>query len=93
VVVPLVRSSAVSKILNARFNPTLRVRNTAVVLHPLEIASVPNDRLREPVGSLAAEGDRIMAALDELFTRACGAEAPGFYRTDAVRAAPRRTRA
>ena len=42
----------------------------AVVLHPLEIVSVANDRLGIFVASLAAEGNRISDALDELLTRA-----------------------
>src|SRR5437773_2649181 len=65
VVVPLVRKSALGKITNGRFNPSFRVRNLTVVLHPLEIVSVPSERLGELVGSLAREGDRIMDALDE----------------------------
>ena len=36
------------------------------MLHPLEIVSVANENLAEPVGSLTAEGDAITAALDEL---------------------------
>lgn len=72
VVVPLVRKSTLGRISNARFNPTFRMRNTSVVLHPLEIVSVPNEKLGELVGTLAHEGDRIMDALDELLTRAWG---------------------
>jgi toxin CcdB len=37
----------------AAFNPTFRVGGIDVVLHPLEIVSVPLDRLGAPVGSLA----------------------------------------
>jgi toxin CcdB len=43
-----------------------------VVLHPLEIVSVANENLGEQVGSLAADGDAIIAALDELITRRFG---------------------
>jgi toxin CcdB len=70
VVVPLVRKSDLDKISNARFNPTFKIANIEVVLHPLEIVSVPNERLGEVVQSLAHEGNRIMDALDELLTRA-----------------------
>ena len=35
-----------------------------------EIVSVATDQLGAPVASLSAEGGRIMAALDELFTQA-----------------------
>jgi toxin CcdB len=40
------------------------------VLHPLEIVSVATELLGKPVTSLAAEGDRIIDALEELLTRA-----------------------
>jgi toxin CcdB len=70
VVVPLVGKEFVpGKLVNPRFNPTFRVKGAAVVLHPLEIVSVAMENLGERVGSLAEEGDKIMAALDELLTR------------------------
>jgi toxin CcdB len=72
VVIPLVRKAEVSQIPNPRLNPTFRVKSIAVVLHPLEIVSVANEHLGERVGSLADEGDAIVAALDELLTRAFG---------------------
>jgi toxin CcdB len=72
VVVPLVRKSNVGRITNPKFNPTFRIDNTSVVLHPLEIVSVPCDRLGEAVASLAQEGNRITDALDELLSRAWG---------------------
>jgi toxin CcdB len=43
-----------------------------VVLRRLEIVSVATDRLGEKVASLAAESDRIIGALDEVFSRAWG---------------------
>jgi toxin CcdB len=70
VVVPLVRSTAIGKINYAAFNPSFKIRGTAVVLHPLEIVSVPVDRLGEVVGSLSDHSQLIVAALDELLTRA-----------------------
>lgn len=72
VVVPLVRKSHVDKISHPRFNPTFVIENVPVVLHPLEIVSVPKDKLGKRVDSLADEGDRIINALDELITRAHG---------------------
>lgn len=72
VVVPLVRKATLGKVSNARFNPTFRIKNIAVVLHPLEIVSVTCEQLGELVGSLDDEGNRIMDALDELLTRAWG---------------------
>jgi toxin CcdB len=70
VVVPLVKKSAVGKVDRVRFNPEFRIRGTAVLLHPLEVASVPVDRLGKVVGSLADDGQRVIDALDELLTRA-----------------------
>jgi len=72
VVLPLVRKSALGKIDSPRFNPRFKIENVQVVLHPLEIVSVPNEQLGEFVGSLSQEGNRILDALDELFTQAWG---------------------
>jgi toxin CcdB len=69
VVVPLVKKSSIGTVTNARFNPTFRIKGVSVVLHPLEIVSVAKENLGEQVESLAEEGDRIIAALDELVTR------------------------
>jgi toxin CcdB len=69
VVVPLVRATAIGKIDYAGFNPTFKVRGATVVLHPLEIVSIPVDQLGEVVGSLLDDGQLIVAALDELLTR------------------------
>jgi len=70
VVVPLVRSTAIGKINYAVFNPTFDIRGTKVVLHPLEIVSVPIDQLGPVVGSLREESQAIVTALDELLSRA-----------------------
>lgn len=72
VVVPLVRKSALGRISNPRFNPSFKIENVPVVLHPLEMVSVPNEQLGEFVVSLGQEGNRIMDALDELLTQAWG---------------------
>lgn len=72
VVVPLVRKSVLGRISNPRFNPSFKIKNVSVVLHPLEIVSVPNEQLGEFVESLGQEGNRIMGALDELLTQAWG---------------------
>ncbi|MCX7155886.1 MAG: CcdB family protein [Rhodocyclales bacterium] len=72
VVVPLVRKSALGSINNPRFNPRFKIENVQVVLHPLEIVSIPNEQLGEFVESLNQEGNRILDALDELLTRAWG---------------------
>jgi toxin CcdB len=70
VVVPLVRKSAIGKISHSSFNPTFKIRGTPVVLHPLEIVSVPVSQLGDFVESLSDESQQIIAALDELLSRA-----------------------
>lgn len=70
VVVPLVRAAAIGKIDYAAFNPTFKIRGATVVLHPLEIVSIPVDQLGEVIGSLRADSQLIVAALDELLMRA-----------------------
>ncbi len=72
VTIPLVRKSALGKISNPRFNPTFKIAGLQVVLHPLEIVSVPLAELGEFVVSLDGEGGRILEALDDLLTRAWG---------------------
>jgi toxin CcdB len=72
VVIPLVKKGELPRLPNQRLNPSFKIKNVTVVLHPLEIVSVANERLGEHVGSLASESDAIVAALDELFTRASG---------------------
>jgi len=43
---------------------------TSVVLHSLEIVSIPVDQLGQLVGSLSDDSQLIVAALDELLSRA-----------------------
>jgi len=52
-----------------QLNPTLRIEGQSVVLHPLEIVSVAIENLGELVDSLKEDGDKVIAALDELLTR------------------------
>ena len=70
VVVPLVRATVIGKVSYAAFNPTFKIRGTSVVLHPLEIVSIPVDQLGEMVGSLSDDNQLIVGALDELLTGA-----------------------
>ncbi len=69
-VVPLVRAKSLGSAHFPAFNPSFRIGGTKVVLHPLEMVSIPVDRLGLPVGSLAADGQAIIGALDELLSRA-----------------------
>jgi toxin CcdB len=70
VVVPLIRATALGRISHGTYNPTFKIRGTSVVLHPLEIVSIPVNQLGALVGSLSDQGRLIVAALDELLTRA-----------------------
>jgi toxin CcdB len=69
VVVPLVKKSSIGKVANPKLNPTFRIKDQSVVLHPLEIVSVANENLGDFVQSLKKEGDAIIAALDEMLMR------------------------
>jgi toxin CcdB len=73
VAVPLVRRSKLDSraaFADSPLNPVFAIDGVEVVLHPLEIASVAAEQLGKKVGSLAKKGDRIVGAMDELFTRA-----------------------
>ncbi len=70
VAVPLVRKATLGKIASPSFNPSFKIEGIAVVLHPLEIVSIPTEQLGAFVISLAGSGSAIMNALDELFTQA-----------------------
>ena len=73
VVVPLVSAKVLARVGQlpaSPVNPVFEVEGCSVVLNPLEIVSIPLEALGEHVGSLAAQGDIVVAALDELFSRA-----------------------
>ena len=72
VVVPLVRKALLGKIANPRFNPLFKIEGLSVVLHPLEMVSIPVEQLGSFVQSLSNDGNRIADALDGLLTRAWG---------------------
>jgi toxin CcdB len=75
VVVPLVRRSTLpgnTPTVGSRMNPVFKVKGLDVVLHPLDMVSVAMDQLGEHIGSLAAQGQAIADALDELLTRSWG---------------------
>ena len=72
VVVPLVRVAELIAAGHPRLNPRFKIHDVTVALHPLQIVSVPKRTLGEPVESLAAESERIVAALDEMLSRGWG---------------------
>jgi toxin CcdB len=75
IVVPLVATVKTKGHINfptSSVNPTFTLAGTAVILNPLEMTSVAIDALGQYVGSLADSGDEIIAALDEIFSRAWG---------------------
>jgi toxin CcdB len=72
IVVPLVRVKSLDASPLRSLNPEFTIRNVRVVLHPLDVASVPLEALGERVASLADSGDTIVAAMDEVLTRAWG---------------------
>jgi toxin CcdB len=80
VVVPLVKRSnfATSTAFDDMpLNPVFIIDGVAIILHPLEVVSISLEQLGDKVMSLAPEGDRITAALDELLTRAWSQEGWG----------------
>lgn len=70
VVVPLVKANTIDTPVLRVLNPIFKIESVAVVLHPLDLVSVPTDQLGERVGSLAKEADAILTAIEEVLTRA-----------------------
>jgi toxin CcdB len=70
VVVPLVRKELLGSIADPGFNPTFTIESLDVVLHTLEIVSIPIGQLGVWVGSLSEAGDQIIRAIDQLLSRA-----------------------
>lgn len=71
VVIPLVRTSEHPD-ADPTINPTFEIGRTHVILQPLLIGSIDRHRLGKRVGTLAPHGDRVIAALDLLISRAWG---------------------
>ena len=71
VVIPLLNKAAAPP-RQTSLNPIFEMEGIEVVLHPLQIVSVPLQQLGPKVGSLASHGDRIVAALDLVISRAWG---------------------
>ena len=72
VVIPLVRKSHLGPVHHARLNPTFTIEGLEVVLHPLEIVSVPAAGLGAPIASLAEQASCIIDATDDLLSRSYG---------------------
>jgi toxin CcdB len=70
VVIPLIRATEIGTIRFSAFNPSFKIDGVKVVLHPLDMVAVPLEKLGPVVDSLADQGQTIVAALDELFSRA-----------------------
>jgi toxin CcdB len=66
VVAPLERAETGS--FADRLNPQVMVEGEPFALIAQEVATVRKSALRNPVGSVAADRDKIIAALDLLFT-------------------------
>jgi len=74
-VAPLVRKELLPKpafSTDQRTFPEFQVGEIKLVLNPLEIVSVPVDRLGATVTSLADSGQTISDAIDEVLTRSWG---------------------
>lgn len=73
VVVPLVALDMLNQVASlpsSKINPVFTIHRINAVLNPLEIVSIPAEQLGEQVGSLAEDSDAVIAALDELLSRA-----------------------
>jgi toxin CcdB len=70
VMVPMVICTA-SNPQDHPLTPHMTVQGSLVYANPLDLATVPANRLGDPVGTLAeADQDRIIRALDEMPSRA-----------------------
>lgn len=66
VVVPLVTATAIRPEL--RLNPIVTVLRENYIVSPTEMVTISVRFLRDPIANLEAERDRIVAALDLVFT-------------------------
>lgn len=66
VVVPLVHKTEIKPI--ARLNPLVVVDGKELYFHPVELAHIPRDLLRDSIDNLEAERDKLVAAIDLVFT-------------------------
>lgn len=74
-VVPLLDAGIAGKAVVIPYSdvtPVFTVQGKKLVLNPFEMVSVPAKQLGTAVASLASEGEAIIKALDEVFSRAYG---------------------
>jgi toxin CcdB len=72
-VIPLLAETGASiKIPYSGVTPGITIEGQRLILNPFEMVSVENAKLGPKVASLADEGDLIISALDEVFSRAQG---------------------
>jgi len=65
VVVPLVQKTEIKPI--ARLNPLIAVENDELYFHPVELAHIPEELLRNRIANLEAHRDKLVAAIDLVF--------------------------
>ena len=68
IIVPLARKS-IPDYIDPTLNPSFQVLGETFVIVPMDIASISESALGDVVGSLKAESDLIIGALDLLFAR------------------------
>lgn len=73
IVIPLwslKKAREASDLPETKVNPIFTIEGVQVILHTLQIVSVPLDSLGKKVDSLASEGTTITDALDQVFSQA-----------------------
>ncbi|SOD97158.1 CcdB family protein [Caenispirillum bisanense] len=68
-VVPLIRKTLL-RTTDPAIHKVFEIEGVAVLLNPLDMTTVPVDRLGRSVGSLAHRADDIIAAIDWVISRA-----------------------
>ena len=69
-VIPLVLRAELKDIHHPALNPVFVIERKQCVLHPLEMVSVPANRLGEPLFSLSEHANTIINAIDMLISQA-----------------------
>ena len=66
VIVPLVPKTEIKPV--ARLNPVVMIEGQEFYFHPVELAHIPTELLRDHVANLDVDRDRLVAAIDLVFT-------------------------